>query len=205
MNCPYIVRICTKCKRVLVVCSINFGKQKGGKYGYKSKCKRCFSQYNKIYGKKHYNENKDYILNRNNIYYKANKEQISEQRKEYRKNNPHIQFNNHNKRRQLEESQGRGINKEQWLEMMEFFNWECAYSGIQLTKDNRTIDHIVALDNGGKNEPWNCVPMYANYNYSKGNKDMESWYAQQEYFSEVNLQKIYKWCEYAYKKWFENP
>ena len=95
-----------------------------------------------------------------------------------------------------------GITKEQWLEMMLFFNFECAYSGEKISrKEVRTVDHIVALDNGGLNEIWNCVPMYANYNYSKHTKDMEQWYRQQDFFSEDRLVKIYQWIEYAYEKW----
>ncbi len=85
--------------------------------------------------------------------------------------------------------------------MMEFFNWGCAYSGIQLTKENRSIDHIVALDNNGENEPWNCVPMYLNYNSSKKDNYVLDWYLQQEYFNIERLTKIYEWRIYAYEKW----
>lgn len=199
MNCPYNVKVCTKCKKILIACSLNYGKQIGGKYGLKSKCKKCTSRYNEEYGKTYYKNNKEYILERNNIYYENNKKHISEQRKQYREENPHIDFNNHVKRREREK--GNGITKEQWIEMMDYFNWCCAYSGIQLNKNNRTIDHIMALDNNGEHEIWNCVPMYANYNFSKGTKDMLEWYIQQPYYSEERLQKIYKWCEYALNKW----
>ena len=82
-----------------------------------------------------------------------------------------------------------------------FFDWECAYSGVQLNKDNRTIDYIIAIDNGGLNEPWNCVPCYNIYNYNKHTSNMEQWYKQQEYFNEEFLEKIYAWCEYAFDKW----
>lgn len=43
--------------------------------------------------------------------------------------------------------------------------------------------------------------MYANYNYSKQNKDMLSWYKQQDFYSEEKLNKIYEWIEYAKNKW----
>ena len=167
--------------------------------------------------KQYYEENKEEILKKNKQYYEENKEQIAEhmkqyreehkeeilkKKKQYREENPHISFNNHNKRRQLEENQGNGISKEQWLEMMNFFEWKCAYSGEKLSsKEVRTIDHIVALNNGGLNEIWNCVPMYRSYNTSKHTKDMEQWYRQQDFFSEDKLMKIYQWIEYAYNKW----
>ena len=147
-------------------------------------------EYYKEYRKEWYNNNKEHV-----------KEYNKEYSKEYRKNNPHIFFNASSRRREKLESQGRGITKEQWFEMMEFFNWGCAYSGIQLTKENRSIDHIVALDNNGENEPWNCVPMYLNYNSSKKDNYVLDWYMQQEYFNIERLTKIYEWRIYAYEKW----
>ena len=118
-----------------------------------------------------------------------------------------LQFNSHNKRRSKEQSQGNGITTTQWLEMMDFFEWKCAYSDMYIGGKNqniRSIDHIVALDNGGLNEIWNCVPMYKNYNSSKKANDMLEWYQQQDFYSEERLQKIYEWQEYAYNKWYVN-
>ena len=114
-------------------------------------------------------------------------------------------FNKSNKRRNKEENQGRGITKEQWLEMMNFFDWKCAYSGEKMESNNttngRTVDHIIALDNGGENEPWNIIPMKKGYNTSKYTKDMLEWYLEQPFFSIERLTKIYEWRIYAYWKW----
>ena len=89
--------------------------------------------------------------------------------------------------------------------MMCWFDWCCAYSGEYLGGDNkdkrRTVDHIIALDNDGLNEPWNCVPCFDSYNYQKHTRDMLEWYVQQEFYSEERLIKIYTWCEYALNKW----
>ena len=49
MNCPYDVKICSKCKKILIACEINFVKAKKGKYGLASKCKEC----DKIYREEH--------------------------------------------------------------------------------------------------------------------------------------------------------
>ena len=84
---------------------------------------------------------------------------------------------------------------------MKFFNWKCAYSGEPLNNKNRTIDHIKPLNKGGEHEVWNCVPMFANYNFSKNAKDMLEWYKEQEFYSEERLQKIYEWQKYSYEKW----
>ena len=84
---------------------------------------------------------------------------------------------------------------------MSFFDWKCAYSGEALTKDNRSVDHIVPLNSGGDNMIWNCVPMLRTLNSSKHNKDMLEWYKEQDCYSEIRLAKIYEWQEYARKKW----
>lgn len=260
MKCPYCIKICSKCGRLLVANNINFQKHKDCKYGVQNKCKECQRKYSKqnyennkdhkkeaskkysqehreekrekdkqYYKdhkeemnkkrKEHYLENKEKELEKNRQYreehkeeiteqrkqyYKENREKILEEKRKYLKNNPHINFNNHVKRRQLEEQQGNGINKEQWLEMMEFFNWKCAYSGIQLNKDNRSIDHIVPLLLNGEHEIWNCVPMYMPYNSSKNTKNMEEWYIKQDFYSEERLNKIYEWVEYAKNKYQNN-
>ena len=143
------------------------------------------------------------ILGKCKQYYNDNKEEVLEYHKKYYDDNPHIRFNNHIRRRQLEEQQGNGITKEQWLEMMQFFDWKCAYSGeyIGNNSEYRTIDHIISLSNGGLNEPWNCVPMLRNLNSSKYTSNMEDWYIEQDFFDIDRLLKIYEWIEYSYKKW----
>ena len=136
-------------------------------------------------------------------WYIENKEHCSQLRKKWREDNPDKYFNSNAKRRFNEDTQGNGITKEQWYECFEFFNWECAYSGIQLDKDNRSLDHIIALDNGGEHEVWNCVPMYINYNSQKQTKDILEWYLEQSFFSIERLTKIYEWRIYAYWKYFK--
>ena len=106
-----------------------------------------------------------------------------------------------NKRRRKKEAQGTGATGEQWIEMMQYFDFRCAYSGKRLTKDTRSIDHIVPLNSGGDNMIWNCVPMKLNYNSSKHAKDMLKWYREQDFYNEDRLAKIYEWQEYARKKW----
>ena len=125
---------------------------------------------------------------------------------EWKRNNPQYLFNQRNKRRSKKENQGRGINKEQYKECNEWFDWKCAYSGESLknTKDTygRTLDHIIALNNEGLNEPWNIVPMRKGYNCSKRHRyDTLNWYMEQEYFDIDRLNKIVEWQVYAYEKW----
>lgn len=157
----------------------------------------------KEYKKKYYDEHKEELKEYQKQYNEEHKEELKEYRKKYNKDNPEKLFNQRQKRRLLEESQGNGITSEQWYEMMNFFDWCCAYSGEYIggDSDKRTIDHIIPLSKGGKHEMWNLVPMVRNYNSSKGTKDMLDWYIQQPYFSEERLQKIYEWCKYVFEKW----
>lgn len=232
MNIPYAFKRCTKCGEWLVANNYNFRKKKDGKWGLYSQCKECANKSNKQYRKnnkdkiKAYNKNyamnnKDIINNAKNRYrnknkekiriynkkrYEENKERIREQQKIYKQNNPEKLFNKINKRRQKEENQGRGITKEQYKECFEWFDWKCAYSGEKLQKNKstygRTLDHIVALDNGGLNEIWNLIPMRLGYNSSKNNRtDTLNWYMEQEYFDIERLDKIVEWQIYAYEKW----
>ena len=199
-HCPFCIKVCTKCGEILVANKNNFMKDKKGKYKLSSQCKSCLNKNIKIYK----NINKDNIKGNAKKYYRINRIKILNQKKFYQQNNPEKIFNHNNKRRSLEENQGNGISKEQWLEMMLFFDFKCAYSGEYLggsVNNDRTIDHIIPLVLGGENEIWNIVPMLKSYNSSKNANDMEEWYKQQEFYSEERLNKIYEWIEYAKDKW----
>ena len=231
MNRPsyLLFKKCSKCGEILHVSK--FHKVKNGKYGVEGACKECRKIHNKKYREEHkdyykeyhkeyYEDNKEYIKEHSKQYYEDNKDKVLEKNKQWRednkdkvlecmkqwhKNNPEKSFNSNSRRRQKENTQGNGITKEQWKEMMDFFDWACAYSGEYIGGDNkdkkRTIDHIIALDNGGEHEIWNCVPMFKSYNISKHANNMLEWYLQQEYFDINRLTKIYEWRIYAYWKW----
>lgn len=166
----------------------------------------------KKYKKEYYLKNKEYYKE----YRKKNNDRIKEYRdnnkeyhkiyyKEWIKNNPEKQFNKHHNRRVRKQNQGNGITGEQWQEMMNYFDWKCAYSGEYIGGNKnssiRTIDHIVPLSEYGENEIWNLVPMHRTYNSRKSTKDVEMWYPVQDFYSEERLNKIYEWQNYAYNKW----
>lgn len=264
MRCPFVIKVCNECKKILVANNYNFRNKKGGKYGLGAVCKECCNKQNKQYNKKNkdeinrknrerYHDNIEFERARGKIKYEKNKEKINaelrekykndenfrnkkkiqnhnsyinhqekvkQRHKEYyyknkdyyikyhkiwRINNPDKVFNSAHKRREALKNQGSGITKEQWKEMFDFFEWKCAYSDEYLGGDNinRTIDHIIPIDNNGEHEIWNLVPMHKSYNSSKNNKNMEEWYKQQEFYLEERLNKIYEWCKYAKNKWGE--
>lgn len=224
-NNDLFFRQCKKCKNILHISK--FHKNNKSKYGFNSSCKECYKQYYKNnrehilennkeyyennkeksleYHKQYYKDNKDIICKKTKQYAIDNKEKVNGYKRKYKENNPNKVFNDCCKRRKKENIQGNGITKEQWLEMMNFFDWKCAYSGEYIggENNNRSIDHIIPLDNNGEHEVWNCVPMNLNYNSSKKDRDMLEWYTKQEYFSIERLVKIYEWRIYAYYKWGE--
>lgn len=232
MKIPYVFKKCKRCGKWLVASTFNFHKKKSGKYGIMAECKECRSAYKKKWyeenkeeilekqkkyneehkeeaskhKKKWYEKNKEKILEKRKIYWEENKEKIADYKKKYYKTpqGQVVNFNTHNNRRRKREQQGNGITADQWLEMMKFFGFKCAYSGEYIggrTNTNRTIDHIVPLAKGGAHEVWNCVPMYGSYNFSKRDKDIKEWYPQQDFYNEDRLNKINEWREYAYNKW----
>ena len=231
MKCPFCIKKCKICGKILVACVDNFYKKNRGKYGFRAECKTCWRNKQKVYHNEHVEERKEYrqqyyIAHQDELkarakeyrdthveerkkynkeYREKNQERLSTYLKDWRKNNTDKTFNYNVNRRIKEESQGRGITDEQFLEMMEYFNWCCAYSGKRFSGRNkdgdRSIDHIIPINKGGKHEPYNCIPMYMPYNSSKNDSDMLEWYKLQDFYSEERLQKIYSWQEYAYKKW----
>ena len=73
MNTPYVFKKCGKCGEWLVASKVNFHKNKDGKYGLKSICKKCMAEYrkqwceeNKDKRKQYYEENKGKILEQGN-------------------------------------------------------------------------------------------------------------------------------------------
>ena len=189
MNIPYVMKKCSKCGRWLVASKVNFNKGKGYKYGLRSKCKECDGKYNKQYrennkdriskkNKQYYQDNRDWIDERHKQWSEANGDRIAMYNKRYRESpqGQAVTFNKRQRRRIKEEQLGNGIAKNQWLEMMKFFDWKCAYSGERLTDKTRSVDHIVPLNSNGDNMVWNMVPMTRSLNCSKQDKDMLEWY-----------------------------
>ena len=62
MKCPYCIKICTKCKKILVACEINFYKNKSSKYGVSCYCKECAKSKGNDYYKEHRDERLEYAV-----------------------------------------------------------------------------------------------------------------------------------------------
>ena len=75
------------------------------------------------------------------------------------------------------------LSKTKKLKVYAKTNGKCFYCGINLNDLNRTIDHILARDNGGREEIDNLVPCCRSCNSSKHSKYIEEyrrWFARKK-------------------------
>lgn len=178
------------------------------KRNYRKRNRDSLSVYNKQYNQEHVED----ISQRRKLYYKANRNQLIEATRIWKKNNPDkIQAYNesekvkimkksyrHKRRALIANANGcyTGVDVE---DLLMFFNNRCAYTGEQLV-EHFHLDHVVPLVSGGTNYIWNIVPSNPVPNLSKGGKDMETWFREQEYFSEERLNQIYEWMNIKKQK-----
>ena len=202
------IKVCSRCKRELTFEMFPLNKSTKDGMGYW--CTECMKEY--------YQENKEYFEN----YYDKNKKNIAKNAKVYREEHPdkmrklrkNWYVNNQDKvksylhsdrvimMRRMYQNNLRTLmvnaeckyGIEDVQKALLFFDNKCSYTGAPLDEKYH-LDHIVALKNGGTNYIWNIVPCNPSPNESKGTKDMESWFCQQEYFSEERLNKIYEWID----------
>ena len=169
MKCPYCIKICTKCNRLLVANSMNFYKDKNNKYGVKAVCKDC----RKKYGKQYYENNSEYIKERNKQYNRKNMQEYNKQwnennrdcRKKYNK-----QWNENNRERRNE------LNK-QWREANPEYNKQWNENNRELRKKANHKRRALKAQNGGEYtlEQWQeCLEFFdykCAYSGAELNKD----------------------------------
>ena len=190
-------RECTKCKQCLEFPK-NFFKDKKGKGGYKSCCKKCDQSIkrkpkNKEANKK-YRTGENYAkyramdnaykrkylshLRKNSDKYRAYK---AEKDKAYRQTPSGRASMARNKSKRKSGDPGKLTGK-QWLSVLKKFENRCAYCG---TSDAcLTMDHFIPISKGGKTIIENIVPACISCNSSKQNKPAEEW-CDKEVYSKV--------------------
>lgn len=87
-------------------------------------------------------------------------------------------------------SAGKPITTAEWLECVEAFDNSCAYCGAQR---NLTMEHVIAIANGGTNSVDNIIPACRSCNSSKGTKELIEWYTSQPFYSKDRLSNIIKY------------
>ena len=109
-------------------------------------------------------------------------------------------FRCNSKRRAKIEAVGE-ITSQQWKEIYDYWQWKCAYSKEVLRKENRSLDHIVALGDDGTNYIWNVIPMNKALNRSKGKKNVVQWLKSKDLYSEELINDIKEYQIHMFNKY----
>ena len=95
-----------------------------------------------------------------------------EYRQEYRKKHPDLEYKRvrENNRRSLKKGNGGRITKQDWLDILERDGHKCLKCG---GTDNLTLDHIVPLSRGGRNDKSNAQVLCVKCNSEKFTKTID--------------------------------
>lgn len=99
------------------------------------------------------------------------REELSQKRREYRRNNPHIVKAQKHKRRALKTNSIEHFTATEWLELCEKYANQCLCCGRDDL--NLTADHVVPLSRGGSNGIDNIQPLCSHCNSSKWAKTVD--------------------------------
>lgn len=175
---------CPRCKQTKP--TSEFGKDRRNKDGLNLYCRSCKKQYN--------DEQKSYRLTYYKNYHQAHREEEREYSSAYRKNHPeNCRKLCANYRAAVNKNKGT-ISTVDMICCLEFFHYECAYSGVPLT-DGYHLDHITPVSKRGENNIHNIVPCLPIINLQKATRDFETWYPQQSFYSEERYNKILEWIK----------
>ena len=130
---------------------------------------KYFRMNGKIINIRNYTKNKEKILKRNKQYREENPKRMSEYKREWKKTEKGKANNqrSNSKRRTRERNIINTLTAQEWLNILEEFNYRCAYCG-----GNRKLsrDHIIPISKGGNNTKENIVPACQSCNSRKGNR-----------------------------------
>ena len=73
----------------------------------------------------------------------------------------------------------------------EAWDHKCGYCNKEAT----SLDHIIPRFKSGSSNRSNLIPACSKCNANKASADMETWYRQQEYFTEEKLDRIKTWMK----------
>jgi 5-methylcytosine-specific restriction endonuclease McrA len=181
---------CSRCNEIKPVSE--FGKDRRNKDGLLIYCKSCKRKINASQSEYRKEYMKRYLVT-----YQKSPEYRERERKyaqEYRKLHPDKNAEYSAKYRATMKEQGGRITDEDIRECLEFFNYECAYSGVPLGTEYQT-DHVTPISKGGTNTVHNVVPCLPVINLRKSSKDLDTWYPKQSFYSESRHNKIKEWMK----------
>lgn len=178
---------CYRCKQEKPLSE--FGVDRRSRDGLNGCCKACKKLYNA--------EQKEYLKEYLKTYRKTYKRDLSycrEYSSRYRKEHPETCKKTNAKWRAEQAHNPGTFNEQDVLACLDFFNNECAYSGVPITSDYH-LDHVIPLSKGGENSIHNIVPCLSTINLLKSAKDFEEWYPKQSFFSESRYNRIKEWMK----------
>lgn len=181
---------CSRCGEIKPVSE--FGKDRRNKDGLLIYCKSCKRKINASQSEYRKEYMKRYLVT-----YQKSPEYRERERKyaqEYRKLHPDKNAEYSAKYRATTKEHGGEITDEDIRECLEFFNYECAYSGVPLSSEYQT-DHVIPVSKGGTNTIHNIVPCLPVINLRKSSKDLDTWYPKQSFYSESRHNKIKEWMK----------
>ena len=143
------------------------------KDGLHSWCKDCFNKENLKYHRKSPEKNRQWQKK----YYYKNRKKILEKHKKYQqqKRKLSLEFREkekikwHNRQARIRKNGGTFTLKE-WKSLKKKFNYTCLMCGKKEPEIKLTIDHIIALINGGEHTIKNIQPLCGSCNSKKGTK-----------------------------------
>ncbi|HEY5576216.1 MAG TPA: HNH endonuclease [Clostridiaceae bacterium] len=125
-------------------------------------------------------ENKEKLSEYMNQYYEQNKIKLRELGKQYQKNNPEIYRKIRQTRRARKNQLFASLTIEQWEKIKIHFNNKCAYCGKEHPLEQ---EHFIPLSKHGEYTHNNIIPACRSCNSSKGVKDFKEWYPKHRYYN----------------------
>jgi len=201
---------CTKCIEWLPITDEYFYKWNYSKDGFHPQCKKCNIERQKKYQKEHAEERSkynhklfendpEYFRNKDIKWRNNNPERPKELLKRWQQTNPD-KLKEYNEIRQ---NKNHNITKEEWSACLKYFNYSCAYCGIneiEATQKYKNVLHKEHVVHDGENDLSNCVPACKSCNSSKRKYELVFWYIKnKEIYSKKRYNRIMKWLQEDYK------
>ncbi len=170
-------KTCTKCGEIKLVAEFN--KRKKLRDGLRSECKMCQKEYFKKYREANSDREKERVAAyfKSNPGYQAawrkvNSEKYKARTKKYKKDHPEPNREYSRKRRALKIGAYHEPYKD--IDIFERDGWICGICGTKINKRlkwphprSKSIDHVIALSNGGADVPINLQSAHLRCNISK--------------------------------------
>jgi 5-methylcytosine-specific restriction endonuclease McrA len=122
------------------------------------------------YRHRYQQEHRDERAEKAHQYNQEHKAELAAYHRKYWEEHPEIcRISSARRRALLLEAEGT-FTVDEWLQVLEDFDYCCAYCGVQL--DAPTMDHVVPLSKGGTNDIDNIVPACKSCNSRKRDRDL---------------------------------